>query len=54
MPNLFDTFVLGTYLAITCEMKDTVGCVVIVFSLNRIIFLAERQAFTHCCEPLQV
>ena len=29
-------------------------CVVKVFSLNRIISLAERQAFTHCCELLQV
>ena len=28
--------------------------VVKVFSLNRIISLAERQAFTHCCELLQV
>ena len=28
--------------------------VVKVFSLNRIISLAERQAFAHCCELLQV
>ena len=28
--------------------------VVKVFSLNRIIFLAETQAFTHCCELLLV
>ena len=27
--------------------------VVKVFSLNRIISLAERQAFAHCCELLQ-
>ena len=30
------------------------GSVVKVFSLNRIISLAERQAFAHCCELLQV
>ena len=28
--------------------------VVKVFSLNRTISLVERQAFTHCCELLQV
>ena len=36
------------------ETEDTFDDVVKVFSLNKIISLVERQAFTHCCELLQV